>query len=279
MKNRYSILACLIISVVVISFRFIPERYQKNNPLIVTTWDALGYYLYLPSFCIYHDYKELSWFPEIDKKYSVSGGWVYQANKCKNGNFVFSYLGGVAILESPFFFAGHILAKNLGYSPDGFSPPYQFAIAFGAIVWFLLALFLLRRILLRYFNDLVTTATLILLILASNIIQYISVDGAMSHSFIFPLYVLVLYFTVKWHEKPSLLWASLIGAIIGLAIISRPTEAVMIFIPLLWGTQTKGLSAEKWNLVRQNKVHIYFLALSALIAMLPQLIYWKSATG
>ncbi len=279
MKNRYSFLACLLITVIVISFRFTPENYKKDKPLVVTTWDALGYYLYLPSILLHHDFKELEWFPEIDKKYSVSGGYVYQANRCKSGHFVFKYLGGVAIIESPFFLIGHIFAIILGYETNGFSPPYQFAIAFGAIIYFILAIFLLRKILLKYFNDVVTTITLTLLILASNIIQYISVDGAMSHSFIFPLYVLILYFTIKWHEKPTVILASLIGATIGLATICRPTEAIMLFIPLLWATHSKQSSTEKWNLVKQNKMHLCFLFASAFIAVLPQLIYWKLATG
>jgi hypothetical protein len=257
----------------------LPERYPKDRPLIVTTWDAFGYYMYLPSIFIYHDYKELKWFPEIDKKYSVSGGVIYQANKCKNGNYLFSYTGGVAIMESPFFLAGHCIASVWGYQTDGFSPPYQFAIAFGAIIYFFLALLLLRRILLKYFSDKVTAATLILLVLASNIIQYISVDDAMSHSFIFPLYVLILYFTIKWHETPSKLTASIIGFIIGIATISRPTEAIMILIPLFWGTQTKELAAKKWETVKQHKSHVYFLAFSGFIAILPQLIYWKLASG
>jgi hypothetical protein len=279
MKIKYSLIACFIISIIIVSYRFSPIKYVKDSPLVVTTWDALGYYIYLPSVFIYHDYKELSWFPEKDKEYSLSGGKLYQASRCKSGHYAFKYLGGVAIMESPFFFAGHIIAGMFGYPTDGFSPPYQLSIAFGAILYFILGLFLLRKILLKYFNEAVTALTLILLILASNIIQYVSFDGAMSHSYIFPLYVLVLYFTIKWHEKPSVLWASLIGATLGLAAISRPTEAIMVFIPLLWATQTKELSAEKWKLVRQNKWHLLFLIIFGFIAVLPQLLYWKSATG
>lgn len=279
MRNRYSLIVCIFISIVIVSYRFAPVRYHKDAPLVVTSWDALGYYLYLPSICIYHDFKKLDWFPEIDRKYSVSGGAIYQFTHSKTGNVVFKYLGGVAIMEFPFFITGHFIAGLSGYQQDGFSPPYQFAIAFGAIIYFILALFLLRRILLKYFNESVTTLTLLFMMLASNIVQYISIDGAMSHSYIFPLYVLVLYFTMKWHEKPSVLWASLIGAVIGIASISRPTEVVMIFIPLLWGTQSKEYSAEKWNLVRQHKMHLLFLAISGFLAVLPQLIYWKLATG
>jgi hypothetical protein len=279
MKNKFSLFAWLLVSVVVAYFRFIPERYQDDKPLVVTTWDALGYYIYLPSFFIYHDYKELKWFPEIDKKYSVSGGWVYQANKCKNGNFVFSYLSGVAILEIPLFLAGHIVASVAGYPADGFSPPYQFAIALGAIFYFILALLLLRKVLLHYFSDLETAAALLLLVLATNIIQYVSVDGAMSHSFIFPLYVLLLYFTIRWHERPTVWSAAWIGAITGLAIISRPTEAIMILIPILWGTHTKEMAAEKWGMVKLHKNHVYVLLISGFAAILPQLIYWKLSAG
>jgi hypothetical protein len=279
LKNKFSLISCLIISVILVLLRFSPERYKKDAPLVVTTWDALGYYIYLPSVFIYHDFKELKWFPEIDKKYAVSGGWVYQANKCKNGNYVFKYLAGVSIMESPFFFIGHILASITGYKNDGFSPPYQFAIAFGAILYSILALFLLRLILLKFFNDKVVSITLLLLMLASNISQYISIDGAMSHSYIFPLYVLVLYATIKWHEKPKMLWASLIGITIGLATISRPTEMIMLFIPLLWGIQTKESSSEKWKKLLQNKSHLIVLILSGFLAILPQLIYWKLATG
>ena len=279
MRKRYSLFACFLISIVIVSYRFAPMRYHKETPLVVTTWDALGYYFYLPSIFIYHDFKKLDWFPEIDKKYSVSGGKAYQFTACKNGNYVFKYLGGIAIMEFPFFITGHLIAGSSGYQQDGFSPPYQFAIAFGAIIYFIMALFLLRKILLKYFNDSVTALTLLLMVLASNIIQYISIDGAMSHSYIFPMYVLVLYFTMKWHEKPSIFWASLIGVIVGLASISRPTEAVMLFIPLLWGTQSRESSAEKWKLVRLNKIHLLFLAVFGFLAVLPQLIYWKLATG
>lgn len=252
---------------------------RSEKPLVVTTWDALGYYMYLPAVFIYNDIKELKWFPEIDKKYSVSGGWVYQANKCKNGNYVFKYLGGVSIMQSPFFLLGHVIAKIGHYEQDGFSPPYQYSIAFAVVFYCMLAIFLLRKILLLYFSDLVTSLTLLLLLLASNFIQYVSVDGAMSHGYIFCLYVLILYVTIKWHQQPNVLWVLLGGFIIGLATISRPTEAIMIFIPLLWNTHTKESSKIKWELVKNNKKQFVYFLLSGFIAILPQLVYWKITTG
>ncbi len=248
-------------------------------PLKVTVWDAFGYYVYLPSICIYHDYKQLNWLRDIDKKYLVTGGDGYQAIKLDNGNYTFKYLGGVAILETPFFLIGHFIAKHSHYPPDGFSPPYQYALGFGVIFYCILALFLLRKILLLYFSDLTTGITLLMVCLATNFVQYAAVDNGQSHGYIFPLYVLVLYATIKWHQTPARGWALLIGYLIGLAMICRPTEAIMLFIPLLWDTHTKEAGRQKWSLVKQHKSHLVLAAAGGLLGILPQLIYWKATTG
>lgn len=279
MKNKISLIACIVIISVFFTYRISYTHFKSEKPVMMTSWDALGYYIYLPAIFIYHDVSDLEWFPEIDKKYDVSGGWFYQARKMDNGKYFFKYLGGVAILQSPFFFIGHQIAGITNYKQDGFSAPYQYAIAFGVLFYFLLSLFLLRWVLLRYFNDITVSITLLLLILASNSIQYIAIDGGQSHGFIFPLYVLLLFTTIKWHEKPGKLWAALTGLIIGIAAISRPTEMIMIFIPLLWNTHTKEAAKAKWQLVKEHKTHLIWLAVFGFIGILPQLIYWKIATG
>src|SRR4051812_10395946 len=95
-NNPISRYAVLLIGIILFIFRFqyLPENKKSLN---VTTWDAFGYYMYLPATIIYHDTRELKWVPEIDKTYNVTGGKLYQAGPAKNGNYVFKYLGGVAI--------------------------------------------------------------------------------------------------------------------------------------------------------------------------------------
>jgi len=281
LKNKYSLLSCLLIALTFIICRLNYTDSSKGNvlPVKVTTWDALGYYLYLPAQLIYHDEKELKWFPKIDSMYSLSGGQFYQANRHKNGNYVFKYLEGVSILQLPFFLVAHVIALNSQYPADGFSAPYQYAIAWGCIFYCLLAIFLLRKILLLYFSDLAVAISLILLILASNAIQYIAIEGGQSHGYIFPLYVFILYATIMWHQQKKKAWIFLIGFIIGLATICRPTEAVMLFIPLLWGIRTKKEFIEKCRFILQNKTQWLFLVLGGCLAILPQLLYWKRVTG
>jgi hypothetical protein len=279
MKSKLSLIAVILISLIYFQFRFSYTDFQKGDPLKVTTWDAFGYYMYLPGTIIYSDVTELKWVPEIEEEYQLTGGYLYQADKVKNGNYVFKYLGGVAIMQTPFFLIGHTIASFSDYKADGFSAPYQYSIALGAIIYFILALYLLRNILLRYFSDRTTAITLLFLTLATNLIQYISIDGAQSHSYIFPLYVLILYATIKWHKSPKLKWAALIGLIIGVATISRPTEAIMLFIPLLWETHTKESKKLKWQKVKLHLKHIWIVILFGIIGILPQLIYWKITSG
>jgi hypothetical protein len=280
MRRYVSLIVCAIIAIVLLLYRV---SYSDINgggrPLKVTEWDAFGYYAYLPAIFIYHDVKQLDWLREVDKKYAVTGGNGWQAQRLDNGNYTFKYLGGVAIMQMPWFFIGHFIALHSHYPPDGFSPPYQYALGFGVIVYCIVAIFLLRKILLEYFADSTTGITLLLLCLATNFVEYAAIDNGQSHAYIFPLYVLVLYTTIKWHRQPKALWALLTGYIIGLATISRPTEAIMLFIPLLWNTHSKEAAAHKWRMVKQYRNHLTVAAAAGLAGILPQLIYWKITTG
>ncbi len=280
LKYKLSLFACILICTVYIGHRIYYSTYNRDAKTIVTDWDALGYYLYLPATIIYQDYKQLAWFPAIDSQYHVSGGTFYQALKHENGNYYIKYLSGVALLQLPYFLTAHIYASNTShYMADGFSPPYQQAIAWGNVIYFILALFLLRRLLLQYFSDKVTMISLLAMTLGTNLIQYVTVDSGMSHGYIFPLYVWVLWATYQWHRQPRWTWAALIGGIIGLATISRPTEAVMLFIPLLWDTHTRASAKRKWQLVAAHLPQVCIAIMGGMLAILPQLLYWKSVTG
>ncbi len=282
MKNVLSLLACAVICIVLLQYR--GANIKPGEPLKITQWDANGYYLYLPAILIYHDYKKLVWLEAIDQKYRVTGGSGhggdgYQTKTADNGNYVLMYQGGVAMMELPFFCMGHFIAKQTDYPPDGFSPPYQYALGFGIIFYSLLAALVLRKVLLFYFNDLTTAITLLLVCLATNFIQYSAVDSGQSHAYLFLLYALVLYTTLQWHRNPTVLWACLTGYICGFATMTRPTEAIMVFIPLFWDTHTKEAAKAKWAMVKQHKRHIYYAAMLGFIGVLPQLLYWKAASG
>lgn len=246
---------------------------------MVTNWDPFGYYLYLPAIFIYDDYTQLDWLPEKDEQYRLVGGWLYQAGKADNGNYVGNYLAGVALMQSPFFAMAHLVAPIFGYPQDGFSAPYQFGVIFAALFYAALGIFILRKVLLRYFDDVTTAIAILLMCMATNFIQYAAVDSGMCHIYIFPLYSLILLASARWHEHPTAKWAAIVGGTIGLATVCRPTEALMLFIPIFWQTQNREAARRKWQLVKQNKSHIYIAATAGMFFVAIQMTYWKITAG
>lgn len=105
--------------------------------------------------------------------------------------------------------------------------------------------------------------------------QYVSVDSAMTHGFLFAVYALALYVIVRWHERPSLPTAFFLGLVIGLSCITRPTEGVMLFLALLWMFEKQS----KWSFFKQNPAYLGWAVAGGFLAILPQLLYWKAVTG
>jgi hypothetical protein len=272
-KNTVIILTLLLCVV-----RLAYVQWPSEKPITVLTWDAFGYYMLLPAIFIYDDYKTFSWVDEANEKYALTGE-VYQLSPLPNGDKVMKYLLGISILYAPFFLLGHGFALLFNYPIDGFSLPYQAAIAVASIFYAFVGLWFLRLVLSRYVTDKVVALTLALIVLGTNYIQYVSVDSGMTHGYLFALYALVLYLTIRWHEKPTPGIAVCLGALIGLSVISRPTEIIIILIPILYGFQKNSPGQPKWALVKNNKEHIAWAILGGLIGVLPQLIYWKVATG
>jgi hypothetical protein len=281
MKQKASIIALWVIFLVSFGIRVhYYKKFSTEHAFSHITYDAFGYYMYLPSAIIYGDMRAIEWIEPMHQQYGVKGGdWLYQTIGQPDGRHTFKYFSGVALMQLPFFLMAHALAPLSGYPPDGFSLPYQWGIIASSFFYAFLGLWLLRRLLRYYFSDVLTALVLLLITLASNWVQYLSVDGAQSHIYIFPLYALILLLSKKWHESPTGKLAFAIGWVIGMATISRPTEAVMLFIPLLWGTQTPEAARAKWAMVRANIYQVGIAVIGGITGILPQLLYWKYSTG
>ena len=91
--------------------------------------DAEGYYLYLPALFINGGFEDLfvrsegqfPFFPETNKRFT-------------------KYTYGVALMQAPFFLAGHGVAKLTGQPADGYSAPYIRAVQLAALLYGFLGL-------------------------------------------------------------------------------------------------------------------------------------------
>ncbi|MDX1908340.1 MAG: hypothetical protein SF053_14990 [Bacteroidia bacterium] len=280
MRHPFSLMSWLLIGLVAAGIRGCYIQPAPDTAWNALTYDAFGYYMYLPAALIYGDMTDPDWIEPMHARYRVKGGdKLYQTIVQADGRHVYKYLGGVALMQLPFFLCAHGLAPVLGFPADGFSAPYQGAVILASFFYGLLGLWVLRRVLLRYYSDRITAAVLVLITLATNWVQYIAVDGAMSHIYIFPLYALILHLTRMWHEHPRSVVAWAGGWVIGLATICRPTELIMLFIPLLWGLHTREAARAKWALVQQHLPQAGWALAGGLMGLLPQLVYWHYATG
>jgi hypothetical protein len=170
------------------------------NPM---TWDAFGYYLYLPFTFIYNDIS-LHNFETVNSIISTYKNTpaFYQAMQLESGNWVFKYSSGMALLYSPFFFIAHLFAKLGGFAADGFSRPYQIAIHLGSLFYTLCGILFSAKILTRFFKDIISSLTLIVVFLGTNYFLHTSMhaQGAMPHNYLFTLYAVLIWCTIKWHE-------------------------------------------------------------------------------
>lgn len=268
-----------ILSVIVLcysSFFFYP-RWNKSATEATISWDVSGYYWYLPATFIYHDLKKISFKDSILQKYQPTYTDPQQSMPLDNGNFVMKYSSGMAFMYLPSFVISHIAAGILGYPQDGFSIPYQLGIQTAGLLIGLLGLWYLRKLLLLFYNDKVVAITLLLLVIGTNYLNYASIDVGMSHTWLFTLYVFILLNTHYFYQSFSYKHALRIGLLVGLATLTRPTEIISLFIPLLWGLDTPSTSAIK-NQISNILLHYKKMLLAIIAAALVisiQFIYWK----
>ncbi|MBX9449464.1 MAG: hypothetical protein KL787_07005 [Taibaiella sp.] len=175
--SKWSLFACILLLVSAGSL-FYP-RWQKTHGEAQLSWDAGGYYWYLPSVFIYKDLKHQSFKDSVLRQYHMTPpedfqyGYLHEAS----GNYVLRYTFGMALMEAPFFFIAHSAAASLGYPADGFSVPYQFMIYLGGILMAVIGLIYLRKLLLYYFKDSTVAITLLLLVFGTNYLNYAGIDA------------------------------------------------------------------------------------------------------
>ena len=268
--SKYCLLVCYLLIFVWTSWY---GKWNLSHTEATISWDVSGYYLYLPATFIYQDLEQLAFFEEILNTYGPSAGFG-QAFEHTSGNYILKYTLGQAILYAPAFFVAHWLAPVFGFPADGFSLPYQFGITWWSILVAFFGLWILRKSLLKFFDDRITGLTLLTLVLATNYLNYASIDGALTHNYLFTLYALLIWGLIQWYEKPNILLSLLIGSCIGLAGLTRPTELLMVVLALTWG-DWKG----RFSFWAKHWVYIAWIILSVAVFGSLQLLYWKGIGG
>ena len=140
---------------------------------------------------------------------------------------------------------------------------------------------MLRKCLLIFFNELVTSIVLIIIVLGTNYTLHSSMfgQGSMTHNYLFTLYAFILWFTIRWHEEQKLKYILGLAISSGLAVIVRPSEMICLIIPVVWGVYSTESFNEKIKLLIKNKKQLFFFSFLFVAICFIQLTYWKIYSG
>jgi hypothetical protein len=268
--NRFIWILGLIVLGFVVKYRFIGETGDEYKRVI--NGDGKGYYAYLPAVFIYHDLT-FSFFDKDPEKfgYQYSNTFLLNHNE-KNLN---KYTCGEAILLVPFFLLAMLYSWLAGLPVDGYSGAFHIFCALGTFFYFLAGLFVSKKLLQGYtLSNLAIALALAAISLGTNMLNYIANESSMSHIFSFFTIALHAYTARRFFEAPALRPVLLGGLTLGLIILIRPINGMVVFAyPFLAG--------ERNFLAVVQKQFAYFLlaGLAACAVLFLQLLIWKISIG
>ena len=221
------------------------HHYLLPNPIYA---DAVGFYSYLPSTFIYHDW-DMNF---INPHYSFclsETGHVFLRNPM-----------GVALMQAPFFFVAHglTLIQSL-YPPDGYSAFYQIALYVSALFYSVVGTFFTYKILKEKFSENITILSLCAIIFGCGVFFYSTLHCGYSHIYSFCLISIFIYLTIK-NKNPFM-----IGFLLGLIFLVRNINSLIILFYLFYD--------------KENFKKIIPLMIGFILPLIPQMIYWKIQTG
>jgi len=236
---------------------------QQNN----FSWDGMGYYSYLPAIFYNNgsfDFKE--------------NGTVYLPLNADGKRYT-KYPYGVALMELPFFGLAVLMTNHSSNSVNGFSTEFADYIRLGNILYVFLGLFFLRRFLLFYFDEIVTSLTLFCCLFGSMLYVYTFVQSEISHGYLFALFCVFIYFNHLWHIEQKTKYLIVLSFVLALISITRFTEIYIFVFFLFWNVKSFTDLKIKIQLFYTNKIQLLLYPLFFIVLWIPQLIYWKTFLG
>jgi len=229
------------------------SRLNDRNWRYVMNSDGKGYYAFLPAIFIYGDLS-FPFVEDYEKDYYDPGN--FSEFRMGAGNHIVNkYWCGVSVMMSPFFFCGLVWAYLGGFEIDGYDFPFQASIAFGAIFWLLLGIFLLHKCLVHEWKILPHFASfaVLFMVFATNLFYYTVFEPSMSHVYSFTAIAAWIWSFYYLRSNQNVKGALLFGSLLGLIALIRPTNLIVVLsLPFLAGG-ISNLKAFLLNFLRSKK--------------------------
>lgn len=255
---------------------------KRWNTERIFDWDAGGYYSYLPAVFLYHDPGRVDSLARLvqqglpEKDHEIGHLGIRQLD---NGRYVTKYPPGVALSQLPWFAGAHIYSHLKKLPTDGHLWPYQEAAMLAGVAYAILGLWVVRKLLRRYYPDAIVAWTLAGIGLGTNYFVYATHEAALAHAVLFLWQASLLYCTARWYETLRWRWAAGIGLFLGLAVLTRFSEAIYVLIPVAWGLSSWAAFRERPMLLARHARQLALAAGLSLAVVSIQFIFWRIVSG
>lgn len=245
--------------------------------------DAEGYYSYLPSAFIYHNFHAIDSLPS-DKgiEYPIMHDMEHlgkNAPRSPKGHIINQYTYGVAFLEMPFFFMAHSYEAWHHLPMNGYSTNYHYAIKLGTFFYLVCGIWFLYGFLRRRWDGATSAIVCSLIVIGTNVMWFGFFQSGMAHIPIFFLYAAFLWNMDLLLETAS--WKRFIvaGLLGGMITLIRPSDILLLSVPLFIQLTSWKDVKHRFNFFRQHVVKLMLAGMMFIVPMLPQFIYWKKYAG
>jgi len=265
-------LTILLLVVMVLYYQLHFQYWKDKNRIIA--WDTISYYAYLPATFIYKDITL-----KFTDNYKGEHQFVFWPEKTPIGGKSIKTSMGLSIMYAPFFFLGHIAAHIFDYDTGGYSEPYKLFLQLGTIFYFMIGLIFLRKILLKFFKEIVVSISLIAVTLGTNLIYYATIEPTAVHVYCFCLFCLFIFLSIKWFESPNIKTSILLGLLCGLISLIRPTNILIVLFFILYDVKSVNDFKNRVLLFLSKYKLILLIAFCTILVWVPQILYWKTVSG
>lgn len=243
--------------------------------------DAFYYYAYLRSLAFDRDVSLAN-----DYRLIGLGDKPHLFDPTPTGYAHSAWTVGPAIVWSPFFATGHLVATRLAsagrdVAVDGTSFPYRQSIVIAGLVYALLGWWLTLRLCEHWFRTRLAATAVALAAGGSFMLWYTLIEPTMTHAPSMAAVAAFLLYWVRTREHQSIPTWIVLGLIAGLMTLLRWQNALFAIVPAcdaaaaLWRAWHAGDRARIRSLLAGGAT----FTLVATLACLPQMLAWKAIYG
>jgi hypothetical protein len=265
--KRQNILLLFVCVIALVFFKIVAGYYKTFDREHIRS-DVLEYYSFVPAVFECHD---LSYEHGCPEKY-----WNHKA---PNGHQVNKRSVGMAYMYTPFYGLAQLASVIKGVDDKGYSQRTQKILVLGIWIYVCIGLFFLGKAMFQFFSPAVVVSTLFLLIATTNLVWYTNGEPLFTHGVNFMWLSIIIYFTIRYHEKQSAFSMSIIAFSISMLTLIRPVNLMLGVFPLIYGVYNKETLRLKAQQYIRNYKHILIAVPFFILLVIPQLLYWKYATG